>query len=301
MKAIVRLLLDIKFSHTVFAMPFAILGAFMAATFEGPVEWSLLGGQLTVIVLCMVFARTVAMLANRILDRKIDADNPRTSGRALPSGKVTTKQAVVALIVNSIMFVALTTIFGFLWDNWLPTFLALPVLVWLGAYPLFKRFTSMCHFYLGASLAVSPVAATIAIDPAFVLSAQIWLLAGMVLCWVAGFDIIYALQDVEIDRRDDLKSIPARFGERRSLWISQLLHLSSVVFLFGVLQLNARLGTIFLLGICIVTLILVIEHITVRHWGTTKMAMTFLTLNGVVSCLLGLAGVIDLLAVSVQL
>ena len=296
MAPITALLRDIKISHTIFAMPFAILGGFMAATELGGVAWGIFGGQLVGIVVCMVFARTVAMLANRILDVKIDRDNPRTASRAIPSGTATTRTAMTFLIFNAILFVSTTVGFGFLWNNWMPLMLSVPVLVWLITYSLIKRFTWMCHLYLGATLALSPLAAAIAIKPTFVLSPQLWLLSAMVMCWVAGFDIIYALQDVESDREHRIHSIPASLGVGTAMWISKLLHLFSVVALYGVYAIDPKLNEFFLLGIVVVAAVLAFEHITVRRWGTTKMAMTFFTLNGIVSCLLGVAGVVDLLA-----
>ena len=296
MTPITALLRDIKISHTIFAMPFAILGGFMAATEPSGVVWGTFGGQLVGIVLCMVFARTVAMLANRIFDVRIDADNPRTSGRAIPSGRVTTRAAITFLIASAVLFVATTAGFGFLWDNWLPLILSIPVLGWLATYPLIKRFTWLCHLYLGVTLAMSPIAAAIAIQPSFALAPQLWLLGAMVMCWVAGFDIIYALQDVESDREHRIYSMPASLGEGTAMWISKVLHLLSVAALCGVYVIDPRLNGIFLFGVVVVAVVLAFEHLTVNRWGTTKMAMTFFTLNGVVSCLLGVAGVVDLLA-----
>ena len=295
MTPITALLRDIKISHTIFAMPFAILGGFMAATEPSGVVWGKSGGQLVGIVLCMVFARTVAMLANRIFDVRIDADNPRTSGRAIPSGRVTTRTAITFLIANALLFVATTAGFGFLWDNWLPLILSIPILGWLATYPLIKRFTWLCHLYLGATLAMSPIAAAIAIQPSFTLAPQLWLLGAMVMCWVAGFDIIYALQDVKSDREHRIYSMPASLGEGTAMWISKVLHLLSVAALCGVYAIDPRLNGIFLFSVVVVAVVLAFEHLTVNRWGTTKMAMTFFTLNGVVSCLLGVAGVVDLL------
>jgi 4-hydroxybenzoate polyprenyltransferase len=295
MAPISALLRDIKISHTIFAMPFAILGGFMAATDQGGVIWGTFWGQLVGIVVCMVFARTVAMLANRILDVRIDADNPRTSGRAIPSGKATTKNAIAFLLMSALLFIATTAGFGFLWDNWLPLMLSIPVLGWLSTYPLIKRCTWMCHLYLGATLAMSPIAAAITVQPSFALAPQLWLLSAMVMFWVAGFDIIYALQDVQSDREHRIYSMPASLGEGTAMWISKVLHLLCVAALCGVYAIDPQLHEIFLLGVIVVAIVLAFEHLTVNRWGTTKMAMTFFTLNGVVSCLLGAAGVIDLL------
>lgn len=296
MAPLTALMADIKFSHTIFAMPFALLGAFMAATFAGEIGWDQFALQLMLIVICMFFARTVAMLANRILDKDIDAINPRTKHRALPSGAATVFLARIVWLFNAWLFIGATSCFGFLWDNWVPFFLAAPVLGWLSIYPLFKRFTWLSHLYLGSSLAISPIAAVIAVQPEVLEHPSIWLLSGAVLCWVAGFDIIYALQDVESDVRDNLKSMPASLGIRPAMLISQLLHCFCVAFLFGVASTQPELDWLFLTAVFFVAGVLVIEHATVKQWGTTKIALTFFTLNGVVSCVLGASGIADLLS-----
>jgi 4-hydroxybenzoate polyprenyltransferase len=289
---------DIKLHHSIFALPFAVLGAFMAAAPPGGsgLDWSRFGGQLALIVVAMFFARTVAMLANRMLDRGIDARNPRTAGRALPSGRVTTRSAAVALIAASAGFVLVCMAFGFLYDNWWPASLGGPVLAWLAAYPLLKRFTALCHLYLGASLALSPLAAAIAVQPDAILAQpSLWLLAAMVLCWVSGFDIIYALQDVEVDRQFGQFSIPARLGRSAAMVISRLLHATAVVCLVAAFAIDDRLGVLFGLGVVIVAGLLLYEHLTVARWGTSKLALAFFTLNGVIGCILGLLGVADIL------
>jgi len=289
---------DIKLHHSIFALPFAVLGAFMAAAPPGGsgIDWSRFGGQLGLIVVAMFFARTVAMLANRMLDREIDARNPRTAGRALPSGRVTTTSAAVALIAASAGFVGVCLAFGFLYGNWWPAALGVPVLAWLAAYPLLKRFTALCHLYLGASLALSPLAAAIAVRPdALPAQPSLWLLAAMVLCWVSGFDIIYALQDVEVDRRFGHFSIPARLGERVAMVVSRLLHGIAVGCLVAVLVVDDRLGVLFGIGVVIVAGLLGYEHLTVARWGTSKLALAFFTLNGIIGCVLGLLGVADIL------
>ena len=214
--AITKLLADIKIAHTVFAMPFALLGGVMAGTSDGAIKWDIFAWQLLLIVGCMFFARNVAMLANRIFDRDIDADNPRTKKRAVASGEVSTKTASVFAFINAILFVVLTGFF-LIWNNSWPLNLSVPVLLLLVTYPYLKRFTWLCHVYLGAALALSPLAAAIAVEPETLSHAPIWLLSGAVLCWVAGFDIIYALQDIEVDRRDNLKSMP--YNQSRNILI----------------------------------------------------------------------------------
>lgn len=302
---------DIKLAHSVFAMPFALLASFMAADqlFEQSEEafWpgirliTELGGRLVLIVLAMILARSVAMLSNRLLDRQIDKYNPRTASRAIPSGRLPASRAALALTLCAAMFVATCSAFGFAYDNWWPLVLSVPVLVWISAYGWFKRFTSLCHIYLGSSLALSPIAAAIAIAPESIIPGSavfqpaLWLLAAMVLCWVAGFDIIYALQDVAIDRRDGLFSLPARFGISPAMWISRNLHVAALACLIACLFIDERLGLIFGNGIALVAVLLLYEHLTVARWGTTKIALAFFTLNGVISCVLGILGIADVL------
>jgi 4-hydroxybenzoate polyprenyltransferase len=292
--ALTKLVSDIKISHTIFAMPFAILGGFIAATNDGNVQWSTFLWQLLLIVGCMFFARNVAMLANRIFDKDIDALNPRTKQRVIASGEVSIKIATVYTVVNAILFVILAGLF-ILWDNQWPLNLSVPVLLCLVTYPHLKRFTWLCHIYLGGALALSPLAAAIAIEPETLSHLPIWLLSGAVMCWVAGFDIIYALQDVECDKRDNLKSMPASLGVKPAMLISQFLHCLCVALLFGVAATEPKLGWLFLSAIFLIAGLLAYEHLTVKKWGTTKIALTFFTLNGVVSLVLGIAGSIDLL------
>jgi len=288
---------DIKIVHSVFALPFAVLASVMAAKpGQAPMEWNRFAGQLGLIILAMIFARTVAMLANRLLDREVDKANPRTEGRAIPSGRLSVRAAFSVLILCATGFILVCIGFGLFYENWWPTILGLPVLAWLSAYPLFKRFTSLCHLYLGSSLAISPLAAALAINPqSLTQQPALWLLAAMVMCWVAGFDIIYALQDLEIDRKQGLSSIPAKLGSHNAMWVSRFLHLLSVTCLVGVLLIDDRLRYAFGVGICIVIILLVYEHLTVARWGTSKIALAFFTLNGVISCVLGALGLVDLL------
>jgi len=249
--ALAKLLSDIKISHTIFAMPFAILGGFMAAANDGDIQWTVFGWQLLLIVACMFFARNVAMLANRILDREIDAKNPRTQSRVVASGDVPVVIAWSYLSCNAILFVV-TTAFFLRWGNSYPIALSVIVLMWLSAYPLLKRFTWLCHLYLGASLSMSPVAAAIAVEPNTLTHLPIWLLSWAVLCWVAGFDIIYALQDVDCDKRDNLKSMPASLGLRPAMLISQFLHCICVALLFGVATTETKLGWLFLYAVFLI-------------------------------------------------
>ncbi len=286
---------DIKLSHSVFAMPFALLAAFMAASHVGPIDWSIFIGQLVLIVLAMIFARTVAMLANRLIDARIDKENPRTAGRAIPSGRVSPDAARGVLLASSMGFLVICAAFGFFFGNWWPLILGVPVLVWISSYALFKRFTSLCHVYLGSSLAISPLAAAIAIDPASLSQPAIWLISAMVLCWVAGFDVIYALQDVAVDKEQGLFSIPSRFGERGAMWISRMLHVVAVGCLVAAMLSDARLATLFGLGVLTVIVLLCFEHAIIAQHSTSKITLAFFTLNGIISCVLGVLGIADVL------
>lgn len=287
---------DIKLAHSIFALPFALLAAFMATTAADAVEWNIFKGQLIFIVLAMVFARTCAMLANRILDRKFDSLNPRTAGRAIPSGKLPVRNAIVVWVCFAALFMLMCFAFYFFLDNPWPIILSLPVLLWISAYALFKRFTWLCHLYLGSSLAISPLAAALAINPdALLYQPALWLLSAMLLCWVAGFDIIYALQDIDVDCAQNLHSIPQRFGFGGALRAARILHLIAAIALITAAAIDERFGFIFADGVVIVLALLVYEHATVARWGTTKIALAFFTLNGVISCVLGAIGIVDVI------
>lgn len=289
---------DIKLAHSVFALPFALLAAFMAAsTADGGMDWGGFLLKLLLVAVAMVSARTVAMLANRLFDRHIDALNPRTAGRAIPSGRLRIGHALRSLAIGILVF--LLTCLGFLWaaDNPWPIMLAVPVLLWISLYPLAKRFTFLCHAWLGSSLALSPLAAALAVEPSSLTQLPaLWLLAGMVLCWVTGFDILYALQDVEIDRSQGLHSMPSRLGVRASIWISRVLHGASIALLVLAWWTMPAFQYVFLAGIVAAAALLAWEHAIIARHGTERITMAFFTLNGIVSCLLGLTGIVDVLA-----
>jgi len=286
---------DIKLAHSVFAMPFALLASFMALDEE--TTWPVFAGILALIIVAMVTARTAAMLSNRILDQKIDARNPRTKARAVASGKVAVRDAINLFLGASAAFIFVCVAFGFVFDNWWPFLLSLPVLVWICIYPLSKRITWGCHLHLGLSLALSPLAAALAINPQSLLSQPaIWLLAGLVFTWVTGFDIIYALQDLQIDRSENLKSIPARFGYQRALWFSRISHLLSIVLLTMIAFIEPRFhNSWFVTSLALILLLLIVEHIVTAKHGTGKIQLTFLTINGIISCVLGAAGIASIL------
>lgn len=283
----------IRFSHTIFALPFAMLAAVMAwaiprssGEFVGFQVFHLLG-----ILVCMVFARSAAMAFNRIADRKIDAENPRTENRHIPSGQLSLTSVVWFTIVTSVGFVAGTLFFL---PNWLPIAFALPVLGILFIYSLTKRFTSLAHFWLGLSLMLAPIAAWIAIRGEEVI-ANPWdliapgLLGGVVMFWVAGFDIIYACQDFEFDKEAKLKSVPVRFGIAGALRIATLSHLIMIALLICLPfsdQLGGTpigLGWVYWIGLGALAVLLVYEHSLVSANDLTRVNIAFFNVNAIVS------------------
>ncbi len=291
---------DIKLAHSIFAMPFAVLGAFLVAPRQSdephPIDWLDLAPMLVLIVVCMVFARNWAMLVNRVADSKIDAANPRTSKRAFASGALSLRDGYLLLAFNAIGFLGACSLFGFLFENWWPTVLGIPVLIWIGFYSFTKRFTWLCHIFLGGALAASPIAAAIAVGPdALSSTPAIFAIAGMVMCWVAGFDIIYALQDLDYDQEVGLSSIPSRFGWKRAAWLSRGLHMLAIASIVFAWTLDPRLGPIFAGAVVLVGVILIYEHIILAKRGKAGIPMAFFTLNGIVSLILGIAGCVDLM------
>lgn len=287
---------DIKLAHSVFALPFAVLGAFLAAPRGGTggILWARFAGLLALVVVCMVLARTWAMLVNRIADARFDADNPRTAGRALPSGRLSAARARAIAGASAVLFMLAAALFGVIDANWWPALLSGPVLAWIAFYSFTKRFTAWCHLFLGGALAASPIAAVIAVDPGLLArSGTPWWLAGMVLLWVAGFDVIYALQDLEFDRARGLSSIPARLGWRGAAWVSRALHAGALAALVMAWRTEPRFGVVFGVAVALVGVLLVSEHAVLARRGKAGLDMAFFTLNGVVSVLLGLAGVAD--------
>ena len=278
----------VKFSHTIFAMPFALL-SFTFAVKGLPEEqqslwWVLLFVQ---VLLCMVFARNVAMGFNRWADRFIDADNPRTAQREIPAGKVTPKQAVWFVVVNAVWFIFVAATINPL-CGWLSP-VALAVVMF---YSYCKRFTSLAHLVLGLSLGIAPVGATIAVLGE--ITPESIVLALGVMCWSAGFDIIYALQDAEFDRQRGLLSIPSRFSVRTSLIISALLHLLSISFivLYTTFQPESWLAW---LGCAMFAAIVASEHILVTPTKQRNIGIAFGTFNALASVVYGVALILNLL------
>ena len=275
----------VKFSHTIFAMPFALL-AFTYAWKMGE-HSAELWVVLLQVVACMVFARNVAMGFNRWADRKIDAENPRTANREIPAGVISSRGAVVFILINALLFVATTLTIN-------------PLCAWLSPAALFvvmfysycKRFTALAHVVLGISLGIAPVGAYIAVTGTVV--AECWLLAAVVTTWCAGFDIIYALQDAEFDRKRGLHSIPSHFSATASLVISALLHLASVGLLvwFALSQPHTWLLYV---GCALFTAILTLEHILVTPTKQRNIGIAFGTLNAMASMSLAVCLIANLL------
>jgi len=271
----------IKFSHTVFALPFALLSAFLAA--EGWPRAATLGK----ILLAMVSARSAAMAHNRLADRAIDAANPRTAARALPTGALSVVYVRIFLVASVALFLAAAASLNRLTLVLSPVALGLLLL-----YAYTKRFTSLSHLVLGLCLALAPVGAWIAVRGS--IEALPILLGLAVLFWTAGFDVIYALQDEAFDRRFGLKSIPARLGAKRALAVSALFHLLMAVLLVGVWRLSGG-GWIFLGGIVATFLALAYQHAIVKPDDLSRVDAAFFTANGFVSVVLALSGIVDVL------
>lgn len=272
----------IRFSHTVFALPFALLSAVLAWR-EVPFRWEHLVG----ILLCMVLARSAAMAFNRLVDRDIDAANPRTIGRHIPAGILGVRTVALFTLLCSLGFVASTLLF--LPNTW-PVILSLPVLLFLLGYSYAKRFTALCHYWLSAALMLSPIAAWIALTGT--LDWPPVLLAGAVFFWVGGFDILYACQDVDFDRERGLFSIPVRLGVPGALRLAMFSHLLVVGCLVG-LWLEAELGWVFLAAVVLVAALLAYEHALVRPHDLTRVNMAFFNVNAVIGLGLLAAGCVD--------
>jgi 4-hydroxybenzoate polyprenyltransferase len=286
MAAVIRKLLEmIRFSHTVFALPFALLAAALAWADESFRSEDLVG-----VLLCMVFARSAAMAFNRVADRHIDAANPRTAARHLPSGALSVGVVWTFTILCCAGFVAATLIFYFREpENPWPLYLSVPTLLFVLGYSLAKRFTSLAHFWLGAALMLAPVAAWVAIR-GFTDMAVPLLLGGAVAFWVSGFDILYACQDAGFDAAAGLHSVPARFGVPRSLRIAAVCHAVMFGLLVGLYFASPHLGAVFLAGLVVVAGLLLYEHSLVRVDDLTQVNRAFFHVNGVIS--LGLFGVV---------
>lgn len=259
----------IMFQHTIFALPFALMSALVAA--NGRISWP----TLFWILVAMVGARSSAMTLNRIADRGADARNPRTARRALPAGLVSVAEAWLFLAVTTALFVLAAAML-----NRLALMLSPVALAVIWGYSLTKRFTRWSHVVLGLSLAIAPVGAWIAVTGRIGLPSL--LLGGAVICWVAGFDIIYALQDIDFDRAEGLHSLPSRWGPAKALLFSRLLHIFSAFLLlaFGV---ASHMGLFYYVGCIAAVLLLEYEHSLVSPDDFSRVDAAFFTVNGFIS------------------
>lgn len=325
----VRLFLElVRFSHTIFALPFALLSAAMAlwtrtqgvllmvlmvvepfssdslseseklaftASEANSLWWKEWRWQeLAGIVLCMIFARSAAMAFNRVVDAKFDAENPRTLRRHIPAGLVSRGTVAMWTALCAIGFIASTLLF--LPNTW-PIYLSVPFLAFICSYSFTKRYTSLAHFWLGTSLMLAPIASWIAIaatrnDLGLI---EPLVLGGSVLLWVAGFDIIYATQDIDVDRKLKLRSVPARFGVKGALRIAAACHLGTVALLFALPSVFPAFGLVWYVGVAAVAVLLIYEHSIVRPDDLTRVNDAFFNCNAIISLGLLVVGVVDLL------
>ncbi|HEY1683765.1 MAG TPA: UbiA-like polyprenyltransferase [Tepidisphaeraceae bacterium] len=277
---------DIKISHTLFALPWALLAMFLAAGEMPKISILLL------ILGCMVTARTFAMAANRLFDAKFDAINPRTARRAIPAGLLSRDIYIGVLIFCGIAFILLASGFWFLASNPWPLILAVPVLAYVAGYPFLKRFTRLCHYYLGGALALAPVCAYLAIKGRVDLPPL--LMFATVFTWTAGFDIIYACQDYSSDRATGIFSVPAKVGIGNALWIARITHLFSAFFIIFLGYVTPAFGALYFVGAAAAILLLVIEHSLVHADDLSKVNLAFFTINGIISVGLCTLGTIDI-------
>jgi len=273
----------VKFSHTVFAMPFAFIG-FALAVSGTENEFSV--RLLILIILCMIFARNSAMGFNRLADRKFDSLNPRTDKREIPSGKISANAAAIFVVINSLLFIVSA---GFI--NRLTLFLSPVALLVILGYSVTKRITFLCHFILGLGLSLAPIGAYISVTGVFNILPIIY--SFIVLTWVDGFDIIYALQDDDFDRDHNLYSIPSSLGRKRALAISSIVHF--VTFILIVTAGLAGEGNIlYWAGAIVFTGLLIWQHLLVKPDNLTRVTVAFQTTNGIASILYALFVILDL-------
>lgn len=271
----------IRFSHTVFALPFALMGAVLAAGGIPPAD------KLLWILVAMVGARSGAMGVNRLADRHLDALNPRTQGRVLPQGRIAPAEALVFVVAS----------FGiFLWAAWrlnpLCFALAPVAILTIGGYSYTKRFTPLSHLILGLSLGLAPIGAWIAVAGRLALAPLI--LGAAVLFWVAGFDVLYALLDIEFDRKTGLFSLPARLGEQGGLAVARLFHGLTLVGFAALIPL-LRLGPVYAAGLLVASALLVYQHVLLHRHGLAKVEVACFNVNAVLSIGMFLSALGDLL------
>lgn len=260
----------VKIEHSVFALPFAYAGAFLAQQ-KIPAFASTFW-----ITVVMVAARSLAMGLNRVIDYEIDARNPRTAGREIPAGTLSLSQGIAFCGVSlAALLVGLYQLPPLTW------YLSPIVVAAFVIYPYTKRFTSLCHLFLGATIGLAPVGAWVAIT--YSLAWKPFLLMGIVTFWIAGFDIIYACLDVEFDRREVIHSLPVSLGVGRALWVTRVFHLLAVALMVAVGIVFSQLGVIYFLGVAVVTALLAYENAIVSAGDLSRVNTAFMTMNGVIS------------------
>ncbi len=281
----------IKFSHTIFAMPFAVIGFFLGLAYtpiyiDTPKESYFI--KFTLVVVCMITARSAAMAFNRWADHKYDKENIRTKVREIPSGIISASNALIFVIINCIFFVA-TTYF----INRICFYLSPVALLVVLGYSYTKRFTPLCHLVLGLGLSLAPIGAFLAVTGEFKLLPVLY--SCVVLFWVSGFDIIYALQDEEFDRSQKLKSIPVLLGTKNALLLSRMLHLISAAILFYA-GLNAGFELWYWVGTGIFISLLAYQHTLVKANDLSKVNLAFFTTNGIASVVFAVFFLLEIFA-----
>lgn len=278
----------IKFSHTIFALPFALVGFFLA-TLES--ESALSFRLFALVLLCMVFARSAAMAFNRYLDRDIDERNPRTATREIPAGIIRPQSALWFVFTSSALFIFTTW-----WINPLCFALSPVALAVILGYSFTKRFTALCHFVLGLGLSLAPIGAYLSVTGEFALLPLLY--SAAVLLWVSGFDIIYALQDEDFDRSQQLHSAPAALGKNRALMLSNALHLFSGLFILTAAYMLSQqypvFGWIHWLGAAVFIGLLIYQHTLVKPNDLSRVNLAFFTTNGIASLVFGLLFIVDI-------
>ena len=273
----------IKFSHTIFAMPFALIGYFLAVK-----DYGFSIDILVKVLLCMIFARSSAMAFNRYIDRDIDKKNERTAKiREIPNGTILAKNALVFCIANILLFLITCYYINPLCFKLSP----IAIIIILG-YSLTKRFTVLCHFILGLGLSLAPIGGYLAISQEFKILPL--LISLSVLLWVTGFDIIYSLQDEEFDKREKLNSIPVMFGKINALRISKILHFFCATF-FTLVGLIGKFGLLYWIGFTFFTFLLIYQHSIIKHDNLKNINLAFFTTNGIASIIFGCFFIFEIL------
>ncbi len=278
----------VKFSHTIFALPFALVGYFLGTFFA---DFSFQPKTLLLVLGCMVFARSAAMAFNRLVDRDIDKKNPRTAVREIPAGLVSVNAARFFVFINCLAFIICAYLI-----NWTCFYLSPVALLVILGYSYTKRFTALCHFVLGLGLGLAPIGAFIAVTNQFYL---IPILYGVVVfLWVAGFDIIYSLQDESFDQENKLNSVPSFLGQKRARLLSLAIHiLTAALLLLSAYLASAAyptLGLLHWIGTVIFVLLIFYQHLVIKKGGLEKIGLAFFTTNGLASLLFGALFILDI-------